>query len=469
MSIDLPASEEEKPGFRRGVCVKNDKLYAFSDVRVIVVRGWPEMSAWTRTYRNPNWSRLRPHIDFQEGIISAKRSRHQVKPGRYGRHAPESEDPFRTQPPEELAAIEMLNSIFGSDSDAISSPQTEKQITMNRRMEAIDREQQLVRRYFSDVPWGFRRAIAPFEGRHWHLLVMAARCAGSLDLITSNPALAYCLASCWAFGPYPSKYATRHMRRLIGATRRHICGALGFPETESSVSVLSKIPASACSVSWLLTVRDLLRDPDWRKPLLHLPSVDLPVLQFLCNRAVRRRTTTRLLHELSGSDAPALVSYAADVTRIEKRIGVSSEKRFNSIHQFQRYHETLLERVDQPTEADVRHYHFPQPPIPGNDNIVALETPDLLIEEARDQRNCATKYAGAIAQGGIYIYRVLQPERATLSIILNENGRWQVQQLLRARNKPASDTTHQTVAEWLLRMNQTLLQEQRKPIHTLNK
>jgi hypothetical protein len=63
MSIDLPAPTSTKPRFRPGVCVKNGKLYAFSDIRVIVVRGWPEMSAWTKTCRRPHWSRFRPHID----------------------------------------------------------------------------------------------------------------------------------------------------------------------------------------------------------------------------------------------------------------------------------------------------------------------------------------------------------------------------------------------------------------------
>jgi hypothetical protein len=44
MSIEQRATKK-KPGFRPGVCVKNNKLYAFSKVRVVVVRGWPEMAA----------------------------------------------------------------------------------------------------------------------------------------------------------------------------------------------------------------------------------------------------------------------------------------------------------------------------------------------------------------------------------------------------------------------------------------
>jgi hypothetical protein len=84
----------------------------------------------------------------------------------------------------------------------------------------------------------------------------------------------------------------------------------------------------------------------------------------------------------------------------------------------------------------------------GSENIIALKSPDLVIEEAHCQRNCVISYAGDIADGGIYLYRVLQPERATLSIVPDENGRWQLGQLLRAHNKPVSEATHQAVVQW---------------------
>jgi hypothetical protein len=322
---------------------------------------------------------------------------------------------------------------------------------MDKVREAIEKEQELVRRYLGDVPWDVRKAIAPFECRQWHLLVMAARCPGALDLITSNPALAYCVASCWVFGSWPSGYATRVMRSLLHSRRRKICGALGFEESESAVSVLGKIPASACSVSWLLTIRDLLKDPDWRKPLLHLPSLNLAVMQLLCSKALRRRTTPRLLHELAGIDGPALSWWADDVMRMQRQLGDAGNKRFNSVQQFMRLHDELMERIHRPKEADVRRQQFPPPPMPGSGDIVALETPDSLIEEARCQRNCAMSYADDIADGGIYLYRVLQPERATLSIVPGENGGWQIGQLLRAHNEPVSEATYQGVAQWLSR------------------
>lgn len=466
MSIEQRATKK-KPGFRPGVCVKNNKLYAFSNVRVVVVRGWPKMEAWTKTYSKPQWSRFRPKIDFQEGSIEATRSRHRCQPGQYNRHSPDREDPFQPNA-SDWNLLEWLDSEkaevrqFARESALIEwkySPEPVQYenardpdvIERNKQSEAIEYERELVRHYFGDVPWEIRKAIAPFEDRHWHLLVMAARCPGSLDLITSNPALAYCLASCWAFGPHPSKYAARTMRRLISSRRRSICGALGFPESESSVAVLSKIPASACCVSWLLTIRDMLRDPDWRKTLLHLPSLNLSVMHFLCTKALRRRTTPRLLRELCGIGGPSLAQTASDVLRMQKQLRDAGSGRFHSVQHFMRLHNELEERINRPNEEDIQHLSFPNPPIPGSENIIALETPDSLIEEAGVQCNCVMDYATRIARGRIYLYRVLEPERATLSIKPNKQSSWQIEELLAAGNQPVSAEAWQTVEQWLKR------------------
>jgi len=421
MSIDLPASKEKKPGFRPGVCVKNGKLYAFSQVRVIVVRGWPEISAWTRTWRRPGWSRLRPKIDFREGLIESVRSPHRFWPH------------LRMGPPFEIE----------------EHPGHAITIDQKKLRESFVGEQRTVLNYFANVPPKVGDAIAPFCSRQWHLHAMASRCAGALDLIMSNPALAFCLASCWVFADSPSRYAMHLARRLIRSRRRKICAALGFPEIESSYSVLSKIPAPECCIPRLWTIRDVLKDPEWRKTLSHLPSLNMAVMQFVGNRLMLRRATPRLLHELSENPHYCLGTEMCAVMKLQKKLGEPGNERFHSTKQFFRLHEELLERSHRLDKSQVAYRDFPEPPIPGSENVVPLKNTDQLYDEGQDQNNCAMSYADDIAGGGIYLYRVLQPERATLSIVPGENGRWQIGQLLRAHNKPVSDSTYQGVAQWL--------------------
>ena len=391
-------------------------------------------------YRKPQWSRLRPKIDFQEGIIEATRSRHRFRPDR---------GIWKDEPSNELPEDGLQLELPDLDNPAT--------LEMKRLREEFEKEKQLVRDYFGNVPAEVRNAIAPFQSRQWHLCAMAARCPGSLDLITSNPALAYGLASSWAFTSHPSKEGMRLSRRLIGLRRRSICGALGFPESEASVSVLSKIPASACCIPWLLTIRDLLRDPDWHKTLLHLPSLNRAVLELLGHRAVRRRTTPALLHHLSGSSANIL-SGLIELMSMQRELGDSGNERFHSVGQILELRDDLLMRICHPEvqsdvqrrdEAHIQNLPFPKPPIPGTESIIAIENLDLLSQEAREQHNCVMKYRHSVFACSMYFYRVLKPERATLSIVSNAAGEWRLDELLGARNAPVPDETRQAIARWI--------------------
>jgi hypothetical protein len=432
MSIDFPASTGKKTEFRPGVCVKNGKLYAFSDIRVVVVRGWPEMSAWTKSCRCPQWSRLRPKIDFKRGIIESVHSRRRYRLER-----------------------RMLKTVSTGEPLGPDAPPHPEKLKAKEVLKQFERERHLVRQYFGDLPLDVQNVIEPFRERQWHLLVMAARCAGSLDLIKSNPALAFCLASPWVFTPMPSRYATSVMRRLIGTTRRHICGALGFPEAEASVSILSKMPPSTCCIPWLLTIRNVLRDPEWRKTLLHLPNLNEAVMQFVGNEPLLSRATPRLLHELS--ENPVRLGWEMlYVTLLRDKFAASVNERFHSIQQVHRVARELQDqnnrgRESNPPKPEAQKLEFPEPPIPGIENIIPLKNTDLLYEEGQVQHNCLMQYVCTAASGGVYFYRVLEPERATLSIIPDENGQWQIGQLLRAHNEPVSEATRQGVAQWFSR------------------
>ena len=65
------------------------------------------------------------------------------------------------------------------------------------------------------------------------------------------------------------------------------------------------------------------------------------------------------------------------------------------------------------------------------------------------QHNCVAGYAERVAGGDTYIYRVLAPQRATLSLVRWSGGGWPIGELLRAGNSPVSAATRRSVREWL--------------------
>ena len=77
-----------------------------------------------------------------------------------------------------------------------------------------------------------------------------------------------------------------------------------------------------------------------------------------------------------------------------------------------------------------------------------LSTPAALQEEGKQQRNCVGVYATQVRRGKVYIYRVLEPERATLSIII-QNYEWCVSELKGRANCKVAPTTLLHVQKWL--------------------
>jgi hypothetical protein len=72
-----------------------------------------------------------------------------------------------------------------------------------------------------------------------------------------------------------------------------------------------------------------------------------------------------------------------------------------------------------------------------------------LIHEGNAQNNCVATYAERVQHRCIFIYRVLKPERATLSIVRSADGDWQIGELKRRSNAAVSPITRQLVENWL--------------------
>jgi hypothetical protein len=71
------------------------------------------------------------------------------------------------------------------------------------------------------------------------------------------------------------------------------------------------------------------------------------------------------------------------------------------------------------------------------------------VEESREQVNCVRTYAYRVAEGLVYIYRVLAPERATLSIMKRPDGSWRRSELAGYKNSIVRKETIRIIDTWL--------------------
>ena len=101
-------------------------------------------------------------------------------------------------------------------------------------------------------------------------------------------------------------------------------------------------------------------------------------------------------------------------------------------------------------DAAIPDPQFPAVPLPGINEIQPIDSAAALVEEARAMDHCVLSYAWRVAEGDTYLYRVMNPERATL-LIGYRGTAWRMEELAGVRNQPVSSATEDLVESWLRR------------------
>jgi hypothetical protein len=309
-----------------------------------------------------------------------------------------------------------------------------------------------VHRFCLTIPSRLRQAVAQFPERHWDLLSWAARTGPAADeLLESNPALAFAVA-CGAdlCGPESRmRYRDSQFLQAYHGQRR-VLARLGFPPTERARRILRKLRPRAVSVASLQQLRLSLGDADVTARLAHVSHINNGVLAMLQSRTITL-IAPAVLERVGREDGDAAAGDAsrklAEAVRLWGLVRPTTP--LPRFERFERVHDIYAQlREDAAALARARERGFPPPPVPGSDVIIPICTKAMLIEEGRLQKNCATDYETRIAKGDLAMYRVLSPQRCTLSLRWSR-GTWAIDQLKAACNGAAAPATRRVVMEWL--------------------
>jgi hypothetical protein len=433
----------KRPIRRSGEFHRDGKYYLFSQHAVLVIRGWPTLKAWRRTNSGTHWKHVRPTLDLQRPNPVTSPS----TPRLQGLQHALAYDPT----PHLHTREDSLH--FRGPMPAWQRQRLHEQLTARRL-------------FIESFPAPIRSRLSRFPHRQWHLAVLLARCPGAIDLIDSNPALAFALANSWCFQPKPVLWPLRAARNLILKPQRAIAAWLGFPPGESSVRILRKIPPAACSFPVLLRIRDQLQDPASLQFLRHARSLNATTAALLQKPNLRPHLSPRLLDDdFSGvppDRAHPLVGMLADVVGMFRFLRIPSHTRFRNLAEVQQAHDHLVQqlveiginppntpvpgRITDLTESLA--FPFPSPPVPGSSNILPLIRPIELLQEGREMHHCVGSYIPQVQEGSTYIYRVLAPERATLALHRYDNS-WSLGQIYGPFNEPVQPSTREAIRSWL--------------------
>jgi hypothetical protein len=383
------------PGFG----FKDRKLYVFAEDRILLLKAWPTLKAVQKTGNSP-WMDFAPRFRllFDE-----------------------------TQGPGEL----------------FDDPLPTGEGFLWQRRRAFDA-------FRASIPVHVATAVEKYQTRQWKLLQLMQKSPVTVELAGINPALCFALAS---YKVFRKRFCTMEGATIVSKRRqRDIAEWVGFPGTDAVARVLAKVPPESVSVDLLKSLSAMIREPEKLKILAHLSKLNAGVLGILSADRLSAAIKPTLLSEISCCPEEDLHPQAADMLThlLEMKRTVTPDTlppRVNSLAQLRTLHDMVLAEfllIDQRQGGAL-----PKPPIPGTAKIVPLLTGDDLREEGMAQNNCVGGYSYKIRKGKTFIYRVLEPERATLEINMNSEGDWLIGQLKCYSNSEPSAATRQSVESWI--------------------
>ncbi|MBI2372902.1 MAG: PcfJ domain-containing protein [Deltaproteobacteria bacterium] len=310
------------------------------------------------------------------------------------------------------------------------------------------------------LPAELRPVLENLPEHAWRLLSLVWGGQGAPELVKSNLGLAFAIACRTELKTRLDGEGWLSAGELLAMKRKHAAGWLELPPNEGAVKTLARLAPEATRVPEIRRIRTLLisGDPRAQKKLAHLPRINVDVLEILSDPELEKLVGVRLLEEICGSRSSE--AHVADrVRRVKLGFGAHVAPRksidfpvLSSLAELARTSaevDEVARKVAKLRSTNDARLAFPAPPIPGNEYIQPLDSVEALIDEGVAQENCAGDYARFVRSGSLYVYRVLEPERCTLSITRFEN-RWLIDQLRRRRNlTPESPATRRIVERWI--------------------
>ena len=407
-------SQSGRP-FRRGWVQKGDKLLMFEDERLLVLRAWPDVRAWVKL-PGKVFRGFRP---VEPLLLYIGRATHP----RYVQRA--------------------LHAFKKSESGSAATPETIERIRAG--FSAKQRAAQMFVEAFPAELWSLAGKL---ERRQWHLLALLSRVPGVDELARDNLALAFAMASCWVFADRMTQ-PYRTARRMARRRRVEIVEWLGFPSRPVAVRVLSKLRPDAISVRRLLYLREALRAEAIPKALLHLPVLDSGTLRILTDPVLRPFAAHSLLEELATDphESEALAYILEDTRTMALQLDVRPAP-VRSVRELRGLHDELARQINRGKLVEFTSMAIPPPPFAGTDVIVPLDSAIEIAAEGRQMHHCVFSYVPQVADGQVYLYRVLGPERATFSLRRTHDG-WGIGQIRGPTNARVRAETVECVHQWL--------------------
>jgi hypothetical protein len=348
--------------------------------------------------------------------------------------------------------------------------------------------------FWATIPADYRAMVGRFPSHQWALLALLEKEPAIRDLAAVNPVLAYALANNHEMRGTGSETSAFQAIRYSHGKQRAILGFLGFPTTDAMVNLFKKIPPESANPTVLRMLRIVLAEGQAPLKLLsHLSAISAGALVLATEPKLEGVVTPDLIAEVAACEAERFEAQAVtmllDIHRM--REAIDPNRPAAPIHSLERLHALHDEVLLELQAAEARRAHearraakearkrakearkrtdalreqqlvremeernklremFPEPPIPGNQNIVPiLSSADLILEGLR-QKHCVGAYEVEVKIGLKFLYKMLKPQRATIELLRdNRRSPWRVGQIRLKCNQMPKEATILQVNQWV--------------------
>jgi len=304
--------------------------------------------------------------------------------------------------------------------------------------------------WYLAIPKEVRINLAPYQTHEFAILYLVSHFRYAYELFVSHPTLFWLMLCTAKDGNFPEN----KVLALMGKPRKEILQFCGLPPTNSVLKLISKLKFSRFDEVSLENIRLINKIENYAQlnHLNQIGSIVLPLVHKFPELVNSHLITNVCLNnnqyaiEEIGETINDIKQMATTmrVTNIVVRI-----RQCGSFDDVEVLHNNLVARLNVMNFNGVMNIDYEEPPIPGNTFILPIINTESLFSEGVEQNHCVFSYHDEIVAGRYYVYKIIEPERATLGLFLDVGKQPEIDQLYLAGNLDVSPETRKTVMEWL--------------------
>ncbi len=314
-----------------------------------------------------------------------------------------------------------------------------------------------VRAYYETLPGNSARVLRQFVSHQCRLLLVLRQYPLSEELAASAPIL--CWAASSLLGASPTK---GEIGALFGSRRSLILEKFCGVGSASRLKFLAKIRDFSYQHEDLQLLKGMLRDERLMVKLRHVREINWPVLRLFFKQPyiLEMRCALDCLSASNCRDAFMFLGKVGMYIRDIRRMCQTASLEYpwaricamKTAFQIKNLHDALaVELSRNNAEAIIKKYgeDLPSSPLRGTEAIVHISKVRELLAEGDEMAHCVGGYVERVMSGDVYIYRILEPERATMEVERMPDGMFQIVQVKLYKNKDVSNKTLTVLRDWL--------------------